>query len=70
MTQTGEQQFSTGATEDPEKDKDFYEGRDPFDETIEHVFATTSIFYEGANEYEDSEEAELEEEKDSIWDEI
>ena len=43
MTQTGEHQFSTSVREDPDKDKDFYERKDPYDENIEHVFATTSL---------------------------
>ena len=43
MTPAGEEQFSTMVTEDPDKDKDFYERKDPYDENIEHVFATTSL---------------------------
>ena len=40
---------------DPDKDKEFYERKDPFEDTIEHTFATTSITERG-NEYEDKDE--------------
>ena len=43
MTQTGEEQFRTNITKDPDKDKEFHERKDPLEGTIEHTFATTSI---------------------------
>ena len=36
--------------EDPDKDKDFYKDKDPFDATIEHQFST-SMREQGAEEY-------------------
>ena len=54
-----QQLFSTQVTEDLDKDKDFYEGKDPYDENIKNVFAMTSLSEE-AMAYKDNENMEEE----------